>query len=101
MSVHHKKNVNVNFFSKKCGISHGIAGNGYSFLYLYATTKDVAFLEMAADFCAFCWSETGKSILNVPDNPYSLFEGIAGTVLYFVDVLNYEKCSPQFPAFDL
>jgi len=85
---------------KGLGLCHGIAGNGYTFLYLYKVTKDIKFLYWALKFCEFSWSDTGRSLLNNPDNPWSLFEGIAGTVCFYVD-LKDNPGDALFPCFDL
>nr|XP_012559466.2 lanC-like protein 3 isoform X1 [Hydra vulgaris] len=68
------------------GLCHGIAGNGYAFLLLFRLTRDEKYLRRARQFAAFMQTEEFKSNSRVPDAPYSLFEGIAGTACFLSDL---------------
>lgn len=83
---------------KGYGLCHGTAGNGYAFLSLYQLTHDKKYLYRACKFAEWCL-DYGKHGCRIPDRPYSLFEGMAGTVHYLSDVLQPEGSS--FPAFEL
>jgi len=78
------------------GICHGVAGNGYVFLLLYRLTNDLRHLYRAQQFAQFIFSDEFKNA-QTPDNPYSLYEGLAGTVCYLVDVLKPENA--MFPLY--
>jgi len=83
------------------GICHGIAGNGYVFLLLYHLTSDEKQLNRARQFAAFMQTEEFKAISRVPDAPYSLFEGIAGTSCFLSDLVNPDPNSGGFPFMDV
>ncbi|XP_065057896.1 lanC-like protein 3 [Rhopilema esculentum] len=70
------------------GLCHGIAGNGYVFLLLHRLTSDEKYLHRARQFAAFMQTEEFKGNSRVPDAPYSLYEGIAGTACFLADLVN-------------
>ncbi|CAD5116345.1 DgyrCDS5245 [Dimorphilus gyrociliatus] len=82
---------------KGYGLCHGIAGNAYALLTVYQTTQDIKYLHRAAKFAEFCF-DYGKHGCKQPDRPYSLFEGLAGTIYFLVELL--EPMSAKFPSFD-
>ncbi|XP_063841305.1 lanC-like protein 3 homolog [Scylla paramamosain] len=84
--------------TKGPGICHGVAGSGYVFLTLYRLTQDPKHLHRAIQFYHFINTEEFKQA-RTPDNPYSLFEGVGGTVCFVADLLNPMKAS--FPLFDI
>ncbi len=59
--------------------------------------QDPTHLWRALKFMEFSEKEAEKLLLK-PDNPWSLFEGVAGTVWFLCDL---RDLNPQFPAFDL
>ncbi|XP_019851239.1 PREDICTED: lanC-like protein 2 [Amphimedon queenslandica] len=80
---------------KGFGLCHGTAGNAYSLLSLYQSTGQDYHLHRAIKFCEWCMTETEAGKL--PDRPFSLFEGIAGKVIFLADIYyNSQKC--HFPA---
>lgn len=81
---------------KGYGICHGVAGNAYAFLALYQLTGDPKHLHRAVKFAEWCGSY-GDHGCRQPDTPFSLFEGVAGTVHFLVDLLDPMKA--KFPAF--
>jgi hypothetical protein len=50
-------------------------------------------------FASWCWHPQGKAIVEKPDHPFSLFEGIAGAVSLITDILTLPR-KVQFPAYD-
>ncbi|XP_023182477.1 lanC-like protein 2 isoform X2 [Xiphophorus maculatus] len=83
---------------KGYGICHGTAGNGYAFLTLYKLTQEKKYLYRACKFAEWCL-DYGTHGCRIPDRPYSLFEGMAGTIHYMSEMANPEASS--FPAFEL
>lgn len=84
--------------TKGYGLCHGAAGNAYTFLKLYQITKDQRHLFRAIKFAE--WIEGyGSHGCRVPDRPFSLFEGLAGTVYFLYDVLYPHKSA--FPAYEI
>ncbi|XP_065342198.1 lanC-like protein 2 [Cloeon dipterum] len=83
---------------KGYGLCHGVAGNGYALLQLYQTTQDIKYLYQGLQFAHWC-TTYNKYQSRTPDRPYSLFEGIAGTIHFLIDA----RCPDQakFPAFTL
>ncbi|KAJ8951528.1 hypothetical protein NQ314_007666 [Rhamnusium bicolor] len=69
------------------GLCHGVAGNGYVFLVLYRLTRQPKYLYRAIRFYQFMDTNDFKSGTRIPDNPYSLYEGLAGTACYLADIL--------------
>ncbi|CAF3030419.1 unnamed protein product [Rotaria socialis] len=84
--------------TKGYGICHGTAGNGYVFLDLYRVTNDTKWLHRALKFAEFCLDYGKHNLPKEPDCPYSLFEGLAGTIYYMADILN--PTHARFPAFE-
>lgn len=85
---------------KGLSLCHGVGGNGFVFLKLFSATKDPKYEQMAIKFCEWMWSEQGSKSMQTPDNPFSLFEGVAGAVCYLKACLNRNEAI-RFPAYDL
>lgn len=83
---------------KGYGICHGTAGNGYAFLAMYRMTNDQKYLYQAYKFAEWC-IDYGKHGCRIADAPYSLFEGMAGTIYFLIDLL--DPSNARFPAFEL
>ncbi|XP_056390380.1 glutathione S-transferase LANCL1 [Hyla sarda] len=83
---------------KGYGICHGAAGNAYSFLAMYNLTHDLRYLYRACKFAEWCMSY-GEHGCRTPDTPYSLFEGVAGTIYFLADLL--DPANARFPAFEI
>ena len=93
---------------KGFGTCHGFTGNDYLFcLYLY--TGEEEYFHKALQMAACCWSEEIVQAIavyhdsqwfkiGVPDSPYSLMEGLAGTVCFFCDLLHPEHA--KLPWYD-
>ncbi|XP_061661326.1 lanC-like protein 2 [Syngnathoides biaculeatus] len=82
---------------KGYGICHGTAGNGYAFLSLYKLTQEKKYLYRACKFAEWCL-DYGTHGCRIPDRPYSLFEGMAGTIHYLSEMAAPE--ASRFPAFE-
>lgn len=77
-------------------------GNGYVFLLLHRLTREDKHLRRARQFAAFMQTEEFKANSRVPDAPYSLFEGIAGTACFLADLVNPDEGFPgMFPFMDI
>jgi len=83
---------------KGYGLCHGTTGNGYALLALYNHTKDLKHLYRALKFGDWCL-DYGKHGCRIADRPYSLFEGMAGTIYFLTDLLNPSEA--KLPAFQL
>ncbi|VUZ42986.1 unnamed protein product [Hymenolepis diminuta] len=70
------------------GICHGVAGSGYVQLVAYRATgcTEKRFEDRARACAAFLHEEAFKRGARRPDNPYSLFEGLAGTACFLADL---------------
>uniref|UniRef100_A0A7S1JGL9 Uncharacterized protein n=1 Tax=Eutreptiella gymnastica TaxID=73025 RepID=A0A7S1JGL9_9EUGL len=77
---------------KGLGLCHGIAGNGYVHLSLFRATGDEEYLRRAQYFALFGVENVG-CLENVPDRPYSMFEGLMGHICFCADVLNPQGSS--------
>lgn len=78
------------------GICHGVAGNGYAFLLMFRLTGEKQFLYKAMRFAQFLKDPQFKKYARTPDRPYSLYEGLAGTVCFLVDLLAPESAAFPF-----
>lgn len=83
---------------KGYGICHGIAGNAYAFLNLFKCTQDMKHLHRATKFAQICL-DYGQHGCRTPDRPFSLFEGMAGTIYFLFDII--EPGKSLFPAYEL
>lgn len=83
---------------KGYGICHGTAGNAYAFLLMFKVTKEKTYLYKATKFAEWCL-DYGKHGCRTPDRPFSLFEGMAGTIYFLADLM--DPSNAKFPAFEL
>ena len=83
---------------KGYGICHGVAGNAYAFIALLHATRDRKYAYRASMFAKWIF-DYGKHSCRRPDRPYSLFEGLAGTLLFLYEMDDLKAA--RFPAFDL
>lgn len=83
---------------KGYGLCHGVAGNAYAFLSLFRATGDYKHLHRAVKFAEFC-AEYGSHGCRTPDRPWSLFEGLAGTIYFMFDI--QKPAESRFPAYEL
>ncbi|KAK9746120.1 Lanthionine synthetase C-like protein [Popillia japonica] len=78
------------------GLCHGVAGNGYVFLLLYRLTGDNKYLHRAHVFFEFLYTDEFQTNARTPDNPYSLYEGLAGTACFLADLFTPQTASFPF-----
>ncbi|XP_027197937.2 lanC-like protein 2 [Dermatophagoides pteronyssinus] len=83
---------------KGCGLCHGTAGNGYAFLRLFQSTNDQKYLYRACKFAEWCF-QPNQHRTRIADRPYSLFEGLAGTIYFLADCIQPKQA--RFPAFQI
>lgn len=82
--------------TKGPGICHGVCGNGYVFLTMYRLTKDLKYLYRALKFMEFLTNPDFVQRARIPDHPYSLYEGLCGTVCYLIDMIQPDKAAFPF-----
>ncbi|KAJ3212897.1 LanC-like protein 2 [Dinochytrium kinnereticum] len=71
---------------KGAGLCHGISGNGYLFLKASVDGEEQQLnLARAVAYARFA-SDHLQELLDVPDSPWSLFEGVLGHVCFLLDV---------------
>lgn len=87
------------FLRKGPGICHGVAGSGYVFLLLYRLTNENRYLYRAAKFMELLTNSDFQQRARIPDRPHSLYEGVAGTVCFLIDLLSPQQAS--FPFMDV
>jgi len=78
------------------GICHGVAGSGYVFLLLYRLTGQKSHLYRAEKYGEFLFSEEFRTGARIPDCPFSLYEGWAGTACYLADLIQPQKAAFPF-----
>ena len=78
------------------GFCHGVSGNAYTFIILFRLTKDEKHLYRALKFADFLSAPQFLSNARTPDCPFSLYEGIAGTVCFLVDLLDVNNAEFMF-----
>ena len=94
---------------KGFGLCHGIAGSGYAFLMMYRYTEADEHLYRAYKMAEAIHSDEIKKetdlyidrqryVVGVPNHPYSLMEGLAGTICYHCDLLHPELAA--FPGYE-
>ena len=76
-----------------------VLGSGYVFLLLFRLTKEDQYLYRAQKFSEFVQTEEFQQGARTPDSPYSLYEGLAGTVCFYADLLN--PSTAAFPFFEV
>eukprot|EP01005_Ploeotia_sp_CARIB1_P000407 NODE_14_length_3003_cov_397.679764_g13_i0.p1 GENE.NODE_14_length_3003_cov_397.679764_g13_i0~~NODE_14_length_3003_cov_397.679764_g13_i0.p1 ORF type:complete len:907 (+),score=186.15 NODE_14_length_3003_cov_397.679764_g13_i0:227-2947(+) len=81
------------------GLCHGVSGNAYCFLTLWRLTREHRFLYYALEFwktahtnedyhqAVFRTRDPQRQVGGVPDAPYSLMEGLAGSTCLTADLL--------------
>lgn len=89
---------NSNNITKGHGLCHGVAGNGYAFLRLFGATNDRKQLYRAVKFAEWC-TEPQTHRENTAERTVSLYEGLAGTLYFFLDLMKPSEA--KFPAFQI
>lgn len=80
------------------GLCHSTSGNAFAFLTLFNLTQDMNYPYRAFEFAEWCL-DYGEHGCRTSDAPFSLFEGMAGTIYFLADQLVPTKA--KFPAFEL
>lgn len=78
------------------GLCHGVAGNAYAFVVLFKLIKNPKYLYRAVKFMDYLNDKTFKRSARTPDRPFSLYEGLAGTVCFLIDLIQVDKASFPF-----
>ena len=68
-------------------------------LFCYRLTSDEKYLHRALKFAEFLLTDEFQHGARTPDTPYSLYEGLAGTMCFLTDLLQPQKA--EFPLFDV
>ncbi|KAJ8607417.1 hypothetical protein CTAYLR_009982 [Chrysophaeum taylorii] len=90
--------------TKGPGLCHGIPGNGAALLALYNATRDPTWLRRAQHFGAYAAARIA-TLEQLADAPLSLFEGSAGAMTFFLDLLavsrggHLRSASPYFDGY--
>jgi len=87
------------FLRKGPSICHGVAGSGYVFLLLYRLTNEPKYYYRAIKYMELLTNTEFKHRARTPDRPHSLYEGVAGTVCFLIDLL--EPQHAHFPFMDV
>jgi hypothetical protein len=79
------------------GLCHGTAGNGFTFLRLFALTRDELWLDRARRFAMHAIGQVRKARARLGHGRYTLFTGDIGVALYLRACMNGD---PAFPSMD-
>ena len=89
------------------GICHGIAGNAYSLYKLFLVTNDEKYKNETLCFAKATYDkyvqdkvkmyeDPQRYMVGIPDTPYSLMEGMGGTLCFYYDLLSGNMCFPGY-----
>uniref|UniRef100_A0A7S2KT96 Uncharacterized protein n=1 Tax=Zooxanthella nutricula TaxID=1333877 RepID=A0A7S2KT96_9DINO len=81
------------------GLCHGVAGNGYALLEMFRATGDSLWLARAKHFASRMLAKDVVDASRTPDSQWSLFEGLAGTLCFLLD-LRSSPSAAALPLFD-
>lgn len=81
---------------KGAGLCHGISGSAYALL--AASRNDDSLVDCAHAFVRFALDNLDQ-LQVVPDQPFSLYNGVAGLCTLLIDLLD-EDSPPRFPLYD-
>ena len=93
---------------KGLGLCHGVAGNAYAFLSLNRMFTKMGnadraeyWISRARGFAHWMFADDARleRLIKQPDDPYSLYEGIAGTLCFLTDLLTPTQSA--FPLFEI
>jgi hypothetical protein len=93
------------------GLCHGISGGAYSLFSIYKKTQDTTWRTRAFLFAMATFDEDVQELCRnykdpqrlskgIPDSPYSLMEGEAGTISLYSDLLNEDEYV-IFPGYEI
>ena len=83
---------------KGVGLCHGISGNAYALQAVGRYENRAVTTRRVHAFARFALEHL-SSLENVPDDPYSLYNGLAGFCTLLIDVLMYDAYA-RFPLYD-
>ena len=86
---------------KGSGICHGIAGNAYSLLSVYIKNRDEKLFDKVIVFVLHILEAGASECCSQADRPFSLFEGLSGTIHFMLDVLYLLKTETIDSSFNL
>eukprot|EP00825_Cyclidium_porcatum_P038629 TRINITY_DN4519_c0_g1_i9.p4 TRINITY_DN4519_c0_g1~~TRINITY_DN4519_c0_g1_i9.p4 ORF type:complete len:136 (-),score=23.21 TRINITY_DN4519_c0_g1_i9:110-517(-) len=101
---------NMEFQKKGFNLCHGITGNGYAFLQLYKESKNKLWYNRALRFVLASQNKNitkeinnfehhDRQVKGVSNHPYSLMEGKAGNICFYMDCINPEES--EFPGYEI
>ena len=87
--------------TKGPGLCHGVAGNGYALLAAYRVSRDPSWLHRAVVFGTCIGDDGVCARQRTPDNPYSLFEGLAGSGCFLRDLRESRFFGAGLPLYEV
>lgn len=78
------------------GTCHGVAGNGYVSLIMHRLTQNPKYFYRAVQYANFLTRPEFLRWARKPDCPWSLYEGLAGTVCFLIDLIHPENAAFPF-----
>ena len=83
------------------GLCHGVAGNGYALLAAYRVSHDPRWLHRAVVFGTCIGDDGVCARQRTPDNPFSLFEGLAGSACFLRDLRESRFFGAELPLYEV
>ena len=87
--------------TKGPGLCHGVAGNGYALLAAYRVSRDPRWLHRAVVFGTCIGDDGVCARQRTPDNPFSLFEGLAGSACFLRDLRESRFFGAGLPLYEV
>ena len=87
--------------TKGPGLCHGVAGNGYALLAAYRLSRDPMWLHRAVVFGTCIGDDGVCARQRTPDNPFSLFEGLAGSACFLRDLRESRFFGAGLPLYEV
>ena len=87
--------------TKGPGLCHGVAGNGYALLAAYRVSRDPRWLHRAVVFGVCVGDDAVCARQRTPDNPFSLFEGLAGSACFLRDLSESRFLGAGLPLYEV
>jgi hypothetical protein len=93
--------------AKGTGLCHGISGNGYVLLQLSQAFESkqidcktaAIWRKRAIQFAKFAVDHLNE-LRDIPDSPFSIYEGMSGLVCFLVDCSSVSENKSSFPLYD-
>ena len=87
--------------TKGPGLCHGVAGNGYALLAAFRLSRDPMWLHRAVVFGTCIGDDGVCARQRTPDNPFSLFEGLAGSACFLRDLREARFFGAGLPLYEV